>query len=84
MDKELLLRETIYKSIHRGCKENDILIGDFARSELYKLSEEDLSIYTSFLKEDDVDIYDWILKKQTFPKQYNNIMNLIQKFHNIT
>jgi|TARA_Y100000389_G_scaffold70756_1_gene67454 antitoxin CptB len=84
MDKELLLRETIYKSIHRGCKENDILIGDFARSELYKLSEEDLSIYTSFLKEDDVDIYDWILKKQTFPKRYNNIMNLIQKFHNIT
>jgi antitoxin CptB len=83
VNRNLVLKRNIYKSIHRGCKENDILIGEFAKSELEKLSKTELLIYESFLEEDDLEIYNWLLGKEAVPEKYQKIALSIRNFHKI-
>ena len=37
-NKEILIKRLQYQSWHRGCKETDIILGDFAKSELNQLN----------------------------------------------
>ena len=53
---ELLRKQILYRSTHRGCKETDFLIGEFAKVKLAEI--EDLKLFSEFLEEDDWEIYD--------------------------
>ncbi len=81
MEKQLLLKQLFYRSVHRGCKETDFLIGEFAKAKLAEVS--DLKLFGNFLEENDWEIYDWILGKEKFPQIYENLVRDIQKFHKI-
>jgi antitoxin CptB len=81
MSKEHQIKQLLYRSIHRGCKETDFLIGEFAKEKLDQV--EDLDLYSKFIEEDDAEIYDWILKKSEAPKQYSKLLVEIAKFHKI-
>ena len=79
------LRYLIYQSTHRGCKETDILLGEFALTQLKSLSNDILVIYEDLiLNNSDADIYAWIAKRdhqQKIPPKYQKIIKLIQDFH---
>ncbi len=77
------IKQLLYRSIHRGCKETDFLIGNFATENLSKMTELELAIFDEFLQEDDMEIYDWILSKITAPKKYLALLQDMQKFHKI-
>lgn len=79
---ELLRKQILYRSTHRGCKETDFLIGGFAKDNLNEIS--DLELFSRFLEEDDLEIYDWILAKYQEPEHYKLIVEQIRKFHKIT
>jgi antitoxin CptB len=81
MSNENLTKQLLYRSVHRGCKETDFLVGEFAKSELKKIN--DLELFGKFLEEDDVKIYDWILEKTEIPKNYSGIITSIKEFHRI-
>ena len=81
MSTENLSKQLLYRSIHRGCKETDFLIGEFAESELAKI--KDLELFGKFLEEDDLKIYDWILAKENTPEQYKGLVQQIREFHKI-
>jgi antitoxin CptB len=81
MNKEILIKQLFYRSIHRGCKETDFLIGEFAKAKLQEI--DDLELFDSFIQEDDMKIYDWILGKEEIPAQYGEIVGDIRKFHKI-
>lgn len=81
MNKEILTKQLLYRSIHRGCKETDFLIGEFAKEKLAEVS--DLELFGRFLEEDDLKIYDWILGKVLIPEGYKNLINDIRQFHKI-
>jgi len=81
MNKEILIKQLFYRSIHRGCKETDFLIGEFAKAKLQEI--DDLELFDSFIQEDDMKIYDWILGKEKIPAQYGEIVGDIRKFHKI-
>jgi len=83
MSREVLLRKVIYKSLNRGCKENDVLVGQFAAGQLQDFSDEELLIYADFLEEDDYQIYHWILKNEITPDKYLDIITKIRKFHSL-
>ena len=71
----------IYKSWHRGSKETDILLGDFAKAEIYNLNDQELKIYTELIEENDWDIYEWILnEKVEIPLKYTQIILKIRAF----
>ncbi len=81
MSNENLIKQLLYRSVHRGCKETDFLVGEYAKSELNKIN--DLELFGEFLEEDDVKIYDWILEKTEIPKNYSAIITSIKEFHRI-
>jgi antitoxin CptB len=96
MEKQLLLRQLFYRALHRGCKETDFLIGEFAKANLQHsefqaatikssclIEIEDLLLFKNFLQEDDVKIYDWILKKAKEPEIYKKLLQNIRLFHKI-
>jgi antitoxin CptB len=82
-NKELLIKTLLYRSLHRGCKETDILLGRFAQNQITNFSDAELEIYSKMVLEDDVFIYDWILQKIPTPNQYQNLVWSIRKFHNL-
>ncbi len=77
-------KKIIYRSLHRGCKETDFLLGNFFQQNyIDSLSLQEKEICLEFLNEDDLLIYDWILNKIAIPKIYQPLVLKIQEFHNI-
>jgi len=52
-------RRLLYRSLYRGNKENDILLGQFARAQIGEFGAADLDQYEALLEESDNDIFDW-------------------------
>ena len=68
-DSELELRRKrlLYRSVYRGNKENDILLGQFARAHIDEFGVEELDQYEQLLSASDNDIYDWVAGKTPAP-----------------
>jgi succinate dehydrogenase flavin-adding protein (antitoxin of CptAB toxin-antitoxin module) len=82
MGDENLRKQLLYRSMHRGCKETDILLGGFAEIYINELSKQELEEYEKLLKADDADIYNWICEKEIIPKEYNlAILGRIREFN---
>jgi antitoxin CptB len=78
-----LKKKLLYRSIHRGCKETDFLIGEFAKQNLDQMTDKELAIYHDFLQQDDLEIYNWIVDKTTAEAKYLQLVTAIKKFHQI-
>ena len=81
MKNEDVIRELIYKSWHRGCKETDILLGFFAKDCIEKMSEEKIELYKEFIAEPDWDIYAWLTEGTQNPEKYTEIIKMILQYH---
>lgn len=68
--REMLLKRLLYQSWHRGCKETDMLLGQFAKKHLHEFSDEELVLYEQFLEENDWNIYAWLTQQLPFPEPY--------------
>ncbi|QKX01505.1 succinate dehydrogenase assembly factor 2 [Wolbachia endosymbiont of Cruorifilaria tuberocauda] len=78
VNTSLLRRKLMYRSLHRGCKETDILLGHFALKYLDKFSLEELTEYEKIVNLDDYELYCYITCKVDPPLNINSkIMNLI-------
>lgn len=75
------VRELIYKSWHRGCKETDILLGFFARSCLNGMDKISLQLYRKFISEPDWDIYSWLTENSSPPAEYAEMVSTILDYH---
>ena len=64
---ETRLKRLRYRSWHRGCKETDIILGNFADDRLETLELPLLDVYERLLDEDDANIWDWITGKSLKP-----------------
>lgn len=61
---DVRLRRIRYRSWHRGCKETDEVLGNFADKALYQLdSDTELDLYEELLDEQDANIWDWLTNK---------------------
>ncbi len=67
------VKKAYYRSNHRGCKENDILLGVVSIEFLKELSESQIDTYLFFLEESDNTIYDWLTNKSPLPSKYDFI-----------
>lgn len=80
---DLLKKQILYRSIHRGCKETDFLIGEFAKAKLENFDEKKSVLFKNFIEEDDLLIYDWILRKSKVQDKYLELVEEIRNFHKI-
>lgn len=88
------IKKMIYSACHRGTKENDLLLGEFAKNTLEALTPAEQHLFERLLEEPDGDIYQWILTSQhllknkqdtlslsTIPPLYGDLIQKIIKYH---
>ena len=80
-NKETLKKQIIYRSIHRGSKEMDILLGSFVKKYVEEFNEGDLkNLHHLLLIEDEI-LYHWYFKKRNSGKIPNNkVSEKLRKF----
>ena len=62
-------KRLLYRSVYRGNKENDILLGQFARAHIADLDVAELDQYERLLAAGDSDIFDWLTGKAAIPPE---------------
>ena len=74
---DIRLKRLHMRSIRRGIKEMDIILGGFSRSALAALSPAELDLYDVLLAENDHDLYQWVTGQQPTPARYLDLMTRI-------
>ena len=80
---EIFRKKLLYKASHRGTKEMDILMGNFADKFIQLFDDHELSLLDILLDQDDDHIYKIILKKTLIPENIDNrVTKLLIDFAN--
>ncbi|MGO1117471.1 succinate dehydrogenase assembly factor 2 [Rhodovibrionaceae bacterium A322] len=85
MSDELTLdqrrKRLVWQSWHRGMREMDLLLGNFAEAHLEGFSADQLDLYEVLLRQSDPDLYNWMTNKLPPPEDLNHeVMALMQAF----
>jgi len=73
-------KRLLFHCTHMGMMENDVLFGNFARTYLQSLSQQDIHDLEAVLKNNDMDLFKWASAKVPVPDEWNTpvMQNLIQ------
>ena len=77
VNKEILKKQIIYRSMHRGTKEMDLLLGNFVKKYIDEFNTDELKDLEKLLFIEDETIYKWYVKKvsdKIIPKTKVSIM----------
>ncbi len=67
--ENLLRKKLLYRSLHRGCKETDLIFGSFAQKNIESMSLEELHQFDEILSQTDSDIVSWVMKRSNPPQE---------------
>jgi antitoxin CptB len=62
-------RRLLFRAWHRGIREMDLILGQFADNELTDIDGADLDEFEAILGEDDNDLFKWICGKADAPER---------------
>ena len=68
-NKEILKKQIIYRSSHRGTKEMDLLLGNFVKKNIGKFTDSELKDLKNL-----IEIEDEVLRKWFFDKNNENLV----------
>jgi antitoxin CptB len=80
-NKEILKKQIIYRSTHRGSKEMDLLLGNFVKKYIEELNDVELNDLEKLIFLEDEMLYKWYFEKnehQEIPK--TKVSALLQNF----
>lgn len=75
--QEHFVKRLRMRSIRRGIKEMDIILGHFSEMTLNSLSVEQLQNYDVLLSENDHDLYAWVSGALPCPDKFSEIISKI-------
>jgi len=78
-NNEILKKQIIYRSTHRGSKELDLLLGNFVKKYIDKFDECDLRDLEKLLLLEDEIIYKWYFENNSARVIQNNKVSLLLK-----
>ena len=78
-NKEILKKQIIYRSMHRGTKELDLLLGSFVKRHIDEFNNTELKDLEKLLFMEDQVIYNWYFKKDSNNSIPNTKVSLILK-----
>lgn len=67
-------RRMLFRAWHRGMKEMDILMGQFADAQLATLSDADLDAFEALMEAPDPDIFKWLTDAAPLPPEYDTAL----------
>ena len=75
--KWVKIKRLLMQSNRRGIKENDIILGRFAKTHINSLSDQELSTYEELLLENDQELYLWFSGVKSPPNHFKMIVSRI-------
>lgn len=63
-------RRILFRSWHRGIREMDLVLGQFAEENVADLSESDLDLLETIMAEEDNDLIKWINGAEPIPERF--------------
>ena len=80
-DLETRRKRLLYRSVYRGNKENDIVLGQFARAHIAAFGADELDQYERLLARGDNELFDWITGQVAVPAEVDcPVLRQIQAF----
>ncbi len=79
-NRDQFIKKLLYQSCNRGCKETDLIIGQFAKKNIEKMTDNELKTFEHILEQNDADLYDWYVKKKPVPEE--NLSTIMTKILN--
>ena len=73
------LKRLRMRSMRRGIKEMDIILGRFADLSLDDLDPGMLDLYDGLLSENDQDLYQWVTEQVAAPEMYRDLIAQIAR-----
>lgn len=74
-------RMLIFRADHRGFKEMDLFMGQFARAHVPTMTEAQLEEFEAILHMEDQEVYSWITGQGTPPKEaWSGTLDLVLSF----
>lgn len=67
-------KRLLYRAMHRGFKEADLIIGRFAEDHLASMSEDEVTSFEALLEIPDQELYGWIIGRTEVPDEFNTPM----------
>ncbi|MEC9414389.1 MAG: succinate dehydrogenase assembly factor 2 [Pseudomonadota bacterium] len=76
---KIYLKKLFFKASHRGTKEMDILLGNFANKQLESMTDNDLALFDELLDISDPELYKWLTStnEETIPEKFRYLINKI-------
>ncbi len=68
--RERVEKRLKYQSWHRGTREMDLILGQFADARLSALSDAEIEEYTALISLPDTQLYKWISGAEEIPRKY--------------
>jgi antitoxin CptB len=80
-DLELRRKRLLYRSVYRGNRENDILLGQFAQAHIGGFGAAELDQWEQLLQAPDNDIFDWVSGMVPVPADQDTpVLRLLKAF----
>jgi antitoxin CptB len=81
LDKEILKKQIIYRSIHRGTKEMDLLLGEFVKKNINSFNLNELKELEYLVDTEDTILEKWYFNKITTKQiTVNKVSKLLKIF----
>tara|TARA_X000001036_G_scaffold183493_1_gene173467 strand:+ start:2085 stop:2321 length:237 start_codon:yes stop_codon:yes gene_type:complete len=77
---EIYLKKLLFKASHRGTKEMDIILGNFAKKNLESIDIDNLKLFEELLEIPDPDLYKWFTSEDiNIPEKFLDLVKEISK-----
>ena len=80
-NKEILKKQIIYRSSHRGTKEMDLLLGNFVKKNIGKFTDSELKDLKNLMEVEDEILQRWFFEKNNEDLvPHNKISEMFKEF----
>ena len=80
-DIDIRRKRLLFRSTHRGIKELDVFLGEFAKQHALTLDAVQTGRFEALLEQSDNDLFDWIIGKTPIPDAFDHeLMRMLQTF----
>jgi antitoxin CptB len=81
-DLDIRRKQILYRAWHRGMREMDLIMGQFADAEIGTLSVEDVAEFERLIEVTDRDLLGWITGELETPSNYDTaLFRRLKSFH---
>ncbi|MHB2166286.1 FAD assembly factor SdhE [Alsobacter sp. R-9] len=81
-DLDVRRRRILFRSWHRGIREMDLIMGQFADAHIADLSEAELDVYEQLIEVPDRDLFAWLTDAAPVPENYDtDVYRKVKSFH---